>query len=137
MKKIAIIAATAAVLSFFCGCGGQDINMTVYNDTGILPTAETYCGARVEWDKGTTAQLFSGSGNDVTSSNSFTVQVKEGYSVKVIGYGTYYTVIDAAVGNTKLASYAQTATASVYGGYMEAANWYACLYLDKVLIYKK
>lgn len=134
MKKAAIIIALIAAMLIFSGCG-QDINLTIYNDTGITPGAETYCGARVEWEQGTTAKLFSGSGNDITSSNSFVVQVKEGYDVTVIGYGVYY--VEDASGNTSLASYVESSTATVYGGYLEANNWYACLYMDKVLIYKK
>lgn len=134
MKKILAFSIFLFSAVLFSGCG-QDINLTVYNDTGIVPGSETYCGARVEWNNGTEAHLFSGSGNSISDSNSFSVTVKEGYDVTVIGYGWY--IVSDSSGNTSAASYEQSASANVYGSYLDSKKWYACLYMDKVLIYNK
>jgi hypothetical protein len=134
MKKTILFAGMFASIFMFYGCG-QELNLTVYNDTGILPTSETYCAARVEWEGGTQSHTFSGTGTDISASNSFTVQIKEGSEATVYGYGYYYE--EDSGGRTTVASYLQTGVQSVYGGYLEAPNWYACLYMDKVLIYKK
>ncbi len=134
MKKT-LFAMTAIVFTVFAAGCGQDINLTVYNDTGITPYALAYCGARVETDDATTNKLFTGTGNVPENGNSFSIQVKEGRTVNIYGYGYYYQA--DSNGNTTLQTYSRSATAQVYGGYLESPNWYAALFMDKILIYKK
>jgi hypothetical protein len=138
MKKLLLCAGIILSMSLFTGCG-QDVNMTVYNHSGVVPYLGEYIGITADYEGGgaisflpTTSTL---SDDGVTTDNSIVFKVKENKQVGIKAFGAYY-VTDSS-GNTSLAAISLTTTATVYGGFPTAPAWYAAVFVDGITVYHK
>ncbi len=136
MKKITILFIVSLMIFFFYGCG-QDVNVTVYNSTGInSSTGWIAINVNSEnndnWFEPTD---YANNDSDCGPDNSITIKIKENSTIKVTANGYYY---DYSQPTPVLTSFeVQTSTATIYGGFPEPPNWYASVNLESVIIYKK
>jgi len=144
MKKFLILFLTAFIFSIlFAGCG-QNVQVTVWNNSGVVPI---YAG---QWLAGTLAsntgqnrtQTFLESADNITDAsdvalddyNSFTVTLKENANITVTDNGYYYANGVTGSGAT---AFSNTASQTIYGGFPDAPHWYAACYINSVVIYKQ
>ncbi|HDQ25607.1 MAG TPA: hypothetical protein ENN43_02545 [bacterium] len=137
MKKAGIILLSVFIAVMAAGCG-QEMNLTVYNSTGIVSGGEQYVVLHASWDGGQKWYPTSTHALDdsyVNEKNSFTVKVKEHDTVRVSAEGAYYK------DETTLVTFDLDSkgdfTQVVYGGFLEAPSWYAAVNLESVVFYKK
>ena len=134
MKKTsALITISLAVIFIFSGCG-QDVNLTVYNATGIT-SASGWLAISVKSEYNSDwffPTSYAANETYCSPSNSYTVKLKENTSVTVGGNGIVYdgeggeSEITLPIGNVLL-----------YGGLTGAPAWYAAVNLESVVFYKK
>ncbi len=137
MKKYLVsMILLASVL--FCGCG-QELNVTVYNASGISSYSEQYVLIELRSDHvdmWQTVDTYAKNESEIDENNSFTVKLKENDTIYVEAEGEYY--VEDSAGNTSLVEFdTGISSATIYGGFMEAPSWYAACYKDGVTIYKK
>ncbi len=137
MKKyLVLIILLTAIL--FCGCG-QELDVTVYNASGISSYAEQYVLIELRSghvDMWKNADTYAKNESEIDENNSFTVKLKENDTIYVEAEGQYY--VEDSGGNTSLVEFdTGTFSTTIYGGFLEAPSWYAACYKDSVTIYKK
>jgi hypothetical protein len=138
MKKLLLYSGIISSLLLFSGCG-QDVNMTVYNHSNVVPYLSEYIGITANYEGGGSISFFpttsASSDNGVTADNSVVFKVKENKQVDIKAFGQYY-VTDSS-GNTSLAAISLTTSATVYGGFPTAPAWYAAIFVDGITVYHK
>lgn len=135
MKKASVIILAAIISSFlFTGCG-QDLNLTVYNSTGVS-AATGWVAINVasennnNWFFPTTYALDE---SQCTSSNSTTLKLKENTTVTISGNGINFGEGDGADTSFTL----PTGEVTLYGGLTGVPAWYASVNMNTVVFYKK
>ncbi len=136
MKKITVLIIFSSIILFFYGCG-QDLNVTVYNATGI--------NSSIGWiaininsennDNWFTPTDYANNDSECDANNSITIKLKENSNISVNANGQYYDLSQPTPVLTKFE--VPAATATIYGGFPEPPHWYAAVNLESVIIYKK
>lgn len=141
MKKIAALIMLLFAVLFIAGCG-QDVEVTIYNASGVYGYANQYILIEARGDhldQWKYAADVAHDDSELNEDNSFTVKMKENSTLEVEAEGQYYTV--DGNGNTSLTKFNTnengTFSATIYGGFPSAPKWYAACYKDGVTIYKK
>ncbi|MCX7698135.1 MAG: hypothetical protein N2114_01550 [Candidatus Goldbacteria bacterium] len=132
-------------LIFFYGCG-QEFDVTIYNKSGIV-----YSGYNdVTWiaisagikniDGTNITFLPSGvamSENDVNATNSITLRARENETLSVHANGYEY-IYDGSGNTTGVSAFEiDTVEQVLYGEFLSEPRWYAAVYKDNIVIYKK
>ena len=138
MRKIALFLASLIVVMILSGCG-QDLTVTVYNHSGIVSYYNEWIvmnASTERYNGGITALRSTDFDTDVNDTNSFTFQAKENDTLAINANGQYY-VTDSS-GNTTLTTFTVSpVTQKLSGGFPDAPKWFAAVYLDNVVIYRK
>ncbi|MCX8093921.1 MAG: hypothetical protein N3E50_07150 [Candidatus Goldbacteria bacterium] len=132
-------------LIFFYGCG-QEFDVTIYNKSGIAYSGYTdltwiAISAGIKNIDGTnTTFLPSGvamSENDVNATNSITLRARENETLSVYANGYEYTY-DGSGNTTGVSAFEiDTVEQVLYGEFLSEPHWYAAVYKDNIVIYKK
>lgn len=134
MKKIITVVLTALIASFiFTGCG-QDLNLTVYNATGIT-SATGALAISIKSDYNSNwffPTSYAADETYCTPSNSYTVKLKENTEVTVGGNGVLY---EEEGGESEFTL--PIGTVLLYGGLTSAPAWYASVNMESVVFYTK
>ncbi len=144
MKKSLFLIGTILIFIFlFSGCG-QNIQVTVWNNSGIVPYySGEWIDATISSNTGVTrSQEFLETAVNTTGStdvpldnnNSFTVTLKENANITVTDNGYYYA---NGVSTTTAIQFSNTASQTIYGGFPDSPHWYAACFLNSVIIYKQ
>lgn len=134
MKKTSIMLIISAISIFlFAGCG-QDVNLTVYNATGITSASGTLAisvksDSNSDWFFPTS---YAANETYCSPSNSYTVKLKENTTVTVGGNGV---IFQEGGGESEITL--PIGTVLLYGGLTGAPAWYAAVNLESVVFYKK
>jgi len=139
MKKVLFLTVMAAAMFILAGCG-QDVNFTVYNHSGIVPSGNQYIGITVEADGTDSLSFFPTqnalSDSEITDGNSRVIKVKESKTVSVNAWGQVF--VTGTEGELTTESFEiGPQTAVVYGGFPSAPDWYAAVFMNEITIYKK
>jgi len=139
MKKVLFLILAAVTAFVLSGCG-QDVNVTVYNHSGVVPSGDQYIGITVEADGSDSLSFFptenSLSDGEITEGSSRVLKVKEGKTVSVNAWGQYF--VTGADDSLSLETFeVGPQTAVVYGGFPSAPDWYAAVFMNEITIYKK
>jgi hypothetical protein len=132
---LSLIAISSIIL--FTGCG-QDLNLTVYNATGLqYPYAWMAINVNSEnndnWFEPT---QYCDNDTQVNEFNSLTIKLKENSSINIGGNGVTYED-DGSGGTTTTDFTLPKGQATLYGGFPDAPEWFAAVNLESVTIYKK
>lgn len=135
MKKISGIIVFTVVSMFLFSGYAQDLNLTVYNSTGVT-AATGWVAINVSSDKNNNWFFPTTTAADetqCTSSNSTTLKFKENTTVTVLGNGVHF----GPSGGANTTFTLPTGTVTLYGGLTGAPDWYASVNMDTVVFYKK
>ncbi|HPD18636.1 MAG TPA: hypothetical protein PLF61_03115 [Candidatus Goldiibacteriota bacterium] len=143
MKKRIFLLSIIMIL--LCGCG-QEFDVTVYNKSGITFSGTTdptwiAINSSLKNVDGTDITFFpSGvalSEADVNPTNSVTFKAKENQTLSIHANGNEYTY--DSNGNTSGIKTFEIKTIEqvLYGEFLSEPHWYAAVYKDNVIIYKK
>jgi hypothetical protein len=133
------------LLIFFYGCG-QEFDVTVYNKSGIASSGTTdptwiAISSSLKNIDGTDVTFFpSGiafSENDVNPTNSVTFKAKENETLSIHANGNEYTYDSNGNTNGIKSFEIKTVEQVLYGEFLSEPHWYAAVYKDNVIIYKK
>jgi len=137
MKKLLLIIFSVIILFLLFGCG-QEVNVTVYNATGIPVVAGEWIAINIHsenndnWFLPTT---YAKNDTECDKNNSLTIKLKENSTISVGANGKYYDLSQPTPVLTDLT--VPVSTATVYGGFPDPPAWYAAVNMKSVLIYKK
>ncbi len=140
MEKIrALFFLALASLFLFTGCG-QDLNVTVINRSSISWNGSgDYIWINVNTERFNKSFLPTESAmddKDINSNNSFSFKAKENDTITINTNGKMYQV--DGDGNTTLVDFeSKIATATLFGGFPDAPDWYAGCYYNEIIIYRK
>lgn len=144
MKKLLLITAILSVVFLFSGCG-QEMDVTIYNTSGV-----TYSGIGDQTYIQITADISNLDGTNITffpsgvaltdsecdATNSYTITGKENETLHLYAKGYRYNVDSS--GNTTLVDfYVDPVNKILYGSFLEAPRWYAAVFTNSIVIYKK
>lgn len=132
-------------LIFIYGCG-QEFDVTVYNKSGITysgttdPTWITISSSLKNIDGTNITFMPSGvalSENNVNATNSITFKARENETLSVYANGREYTY-DASGNTNGVKDFEIKAVEQIlYGEFLSEPHWYAAVYKDNIVIYKK
>ena len=139
MRKKLKLLLLLIMLIFLYGCG-QEVNVTVYNHSGVTPYVDQYIGITASWENGGSRSFFptdsASSDSEINENNSISFKVKENSQLSVNAWGQYYET--DACGNTSLVSIdLGPEVVTVYGGFPDPPSWYVAVFLNEIFIYKK
>jgi hypothetical protein len=138
MKKIIIILSMPFIF-LLSGCG-QQLDVTVWNASGIESYANQWIAITANWSDGGNRNLYPYTSavdeNNLDATNSVSFKAPENSKLTVMCNGQYYTA--DSTGNTTLTVFATDPySQSLYGGFMDPGHWYAAAYKNAIVIYKK
>jgi len=143
MKKILLITLSL-VLVMTLGCS-QKLNVTVYNTSGVWDNGQMWIAITLQWDGGNHNFYPTSYAPDeryADGTNSYSFSAKEGDTLIINANGQYYTVDSS--GNTALADFniaednAEAVRDQVlYGSFLDPADWYAAVYINEIVFYRK
>lgn len=139
MKKLFAVLALATIVSFILSGCGQDLNVTVYNATGITYPYTGWVAIEAHTEGNSQWLDAVSSCNDETGVdqyNSMTFRVKENSTLEIGGNGEQWET-DSNGDLVKTPITLPTGSATLYGGFPDAPEWFASVNLDSVVIYKK
>lgn len=132
-------------LIFIYGCG-QEFDVTVYNKSGITysgtndPTWIAISSSLKNIDGTNTTFMPSGvalSENNIDATNSTTFKARENETLSVYANGYEYTY-DTNGNTSGVKDFEIKAVEQVlYGEFLNEPHWYAAVYKDNIVIYKK
>ncbi len=140
-KKILVFIL---LISIF-GCG-QEFDVTVYNKSGITysgytdPTWIAISVSLKNIDGTNITFLPSGvalSENDVNATNSTTFKARENETLSVYANGNEYTYDGGGNTNGVKTFEVKAVEQVLYGEFLSDPHWYAAVYKDNIVIYKK
>ena len=137
MKNIIIILALTVSGLLLSGCG-QDLDVTVYNATGITSASgwvaiDANTNDSAQWIEPTGTAL---SDINCDATNSFTYKAKENATLNIGGNGQYATV--DSLGAVTMHSFTlPNGTQILYGDLLSTPHWYAAVNMQSVIFYKK
>lgn len=135
MKKIQLLTFVLIIFLFF-GCG-QEVNVTVYNATGIN-SSYGWIAINIHSEDNDNWFLptdFAKNDSECNETNSLTIKLKENKTISVAANGQYY---DLSQPTPVLTNFeVEKSTATIYGGFPDAPHWYAAVNKESVIIYKK
>lgn len=139
MKKFLFLAAIIPAIFLFSGCG-QEMDVTVYNATGITSANGSIAinGHTDKVDMWGTPSTYALSADDVNSTNSISFKAKESDTLSVSANGYICTAVDATGMCTAVQSfYVGPSEQVIYGSFMEDAHWYAAINMGSIVFFKK
>jgi|GEM_PF-1597331 hypothetical protein len=144
-KKFILFICFSVTLLIFSGCG-QEFDVTVYNKSGIVysgttdPTYIAISAGLKNIDGTNVTFLPSGvalSENDVNATNSTTFKARENETLNVYANGYEYSY-DSSGNTTGISAFEISPVQQVlYGEFLSEPHWYAAVYKDNIVIYKK
>lgn len=133
------------LLIFIYSCG-QEFDVTVYNKSditysGISDPTWIAISSGIKNVDGTNItflpQSVALSENDINATNSITFKARENETLSVYANGNEYTY-DGSGNTSGVQSFEITTVEQVlYGEFLSEPHWYAAVYKDNIVIYKK
>jgi len=139
MRKSLFLGAIILGFIFLLSGCGQSLQVTVWNDSGVVPSlnGQWLAGTLTPNTGTTTSQVFletATSDSSLDGNSSFTVTLKENANITVTDNGYYY---PNGVTTSGATSFMNTATQTIYGGFPNPPHWYASCFINAVVIYKQ
>ncbi len=136
MGKKLVFSLCLFIIFLFYGCG-QELNVTVYNATGIN-SSYGWVAININSENNNNWFLpteYAKNDSECNEKNSLTIKLKENNTIKVAANGQYY---DMSQPTPVLTDFeVPESTATVYGGFPDPPRWYAAVNKESVIIYKK
>lgn len=137
MKKLLLITFSVIILFLFFGCG-QEVNVTVYNATGIMSATGEWIAININSESNDNWFLpstYAKNDTECDKNNSLTIKLKENSTISVGANGQRYDLSQSPPVLTDFK--VPVSTATIYGGFPDPPSWYAAVNMESVLIYKK
>jgi len=137
-KSLAFLLLVSASLFILTGCG-QDLNVTILNRSGISNHGYSWISIHAHTERFNKTLIpdgYAASDEDITPGNSYSFKAKENDTLQVNANGQTAEV--DSDGNVTYTDFVvETQSATLFGGFPDSPDWFAAVYLNEVIIYRK